>query len=388
MPDYKVNANAPLPRYYQVYVSLEARIRAGEFPPGTALPSERQLSQDYGVSRITIVKAIDFLVRDNLVERQHGRGNFILSHANPLECWEDCKIAFCVPTPSESYIFSTLMGATRVAMHKRIQLQVVEVGAGEEESAHIHSLIASGIAGVILFSRSTNLNVTLYEELRQKEFPFVMIDRYSSEVATDCVIFDDEEAAYRLTAILIENGHRRIAILLSNEPEMTSVNDRLHGYRRALKAHGLCSDGQVCNTIYEAFHLSPDSLDQLQDRYAEFLGFVRQEAPTAIVAINNYLAEQANIDLMKIQMALLQGAVGDYAQGIDPALNIAVASISHKPLSLNHTFLVALALQQGELLGESAMNLLVGRIDGTVTGPPKKLVVPMEVTRAHVDLQD
>jgi hypothetical protein len=84
---------------------------------------------------------------------------------------------------------------------------------------------------------------------------------------------------------------------------------------------------------------------------------------------------------MKIQMALLQGAVGDRTQAIDPELDVAVASISHKPLTLNHTFLAALALQQGEKLGESAMDLLVGRIDGTVTGPPKALVLPMDVVQ-------
>ena len=81
MPGLKVDVNNPLPRYYQVYVSLEERIRAGELGPGDALPSERQLAVDYGVSRITIVKSLDMLVDDGLIERQHGRGNFVLGNA-------------------------------------------------------------------------------------------------------------------------------------------------------------------------------------------------------------------------------------------------------------------------------------------------------------------
>lgn len=382
MSNYQVNTNDPLPRYYQVYVSLEERIRSGEFAPWTALPSERQLSQDYGVSRITIVKALDFLVRDNLIERQHGRGNYVTSQEEVLECMEDCKIAFCVPTPSESYIFSTLMGATRVAMRKRIQLQVVEVGSGEEEATYVRNLLASGITGLILFSRSTHLNAPLYQELQQKDFPFVMIDRFSSEVATDFVVFDDEEAAYQLTDILIKNGHQRIAFLISTEPHMTCVQGRLHGYRKALEEHNLVYDeGWICRTIYEVFGFSPDDLDCLQDMYVGLLARIHQDGPTAIVAINNYSAEQANIDLMKIQMAFLQAAIDDQPQKVDPELNVAVAAISHKYLALNHTFLVALALQQGEVLGARAMDLLIGRIDGTVSGPPRSVTLPMEIVQ-------
>lgn len=389
MPDYKVNTHDPLPRYYQVYVSLESRIRSGEFSPGDALPSERQLSQDYGVSRITVVKALDLLVRDNLIERQHGRGNFVLPYSGSDVCRGDCKIAFCVPTPSESYIFSTLMGATRVAMQQGIQLQVVEVGAGEEESDVVRNVIASGVNGLILFSRSTHLNTDLYRDLKAQGFPLVMIDRYSPEVPTDYVIFDGRSAAYQLTDILIKNGHRRIAILLSNEPKMTSVQNRLRGYREALEAHGLDYDeGFVCQSIYEAFDIPSDGLNLQQTAYADILARLHHDGPTAVVAINNYLAEQANIDLMKIQMALMQVAIEENVQDVDPSLNVAVASISHKRLSLNNTYLVALALQLGEMLGERAMDLVLGRIDGTITGPPKSVVVPMDIVLLEDELRD
>lgn len=385
MPDYKVNTNDPLPRYYQVYVSLEARIRSGEFSPGEALPSERQLSLDYGVSRITIVKALDLLVRDSLIDRQHGRGNFVLPYSDTATCRTGCKIAFCVPTPSESYIFSTLMGATRVAMEQGVQLQVVEVGSGEEEPEVVRDVIAGGVNGLILFSRSTHLHADLYRDLQARGFPFVMIDRYSSSVATDSVVFDDWEATYQLTNLLIEAGHRRIAILLSNEPEMTSVRERLRGYREALEAHGLVYDKRlVCLSVFEAYGITSRDLDTLSENYTDMLTRLHREGPTAFVVINNYSAEQANIDLMKIQMELMQAALNASVADLDPELNVAVASISHKLLS--HTYLVMLALQPGETLGEKAMHLVLGRIDGTVVGPPKSIVLPMDIVLLEDDL--
>ena len=44
--------------------------------PGDAMPSERTLSEDLGVSRPTVRAAIDELTRDGLLVRQHGRGTF------------------------------------------------------------------------------------------------------------------------------------------------------------------------------------------------------------------------------------------------------------------------------------------------------------------------
>ena len=63
-----VELNNPVPRYYQVHASLLERIKAGEFQPGDAIPSERILVSDYQVSRITIVRALDLQERDGLIE--------------------------------------------------------------------------------------------------------------------------------------------------------------------------------------------------------------------------------------------------------------------------------------------------------------------------------
>ncbi len=51
----KVDPENPLPLYFQVYKSLLERIQQGEFSPGSFLPPERQLTEDYGVSRITVI---------------------------------------------------------------------------------------------------------------------------------------------------------------------------------------------------------------------------------------------------------------------------------------------------------------------------------------------
>jgi len=67
--------NTPL--YRTVYDSLKARILAGGYPPGVALPSESRLVHDYGVSLITVRRALQELVLDGLIERRQGVGSFV-----------------------------------------------------------------------------------------------------------------------------------------------------------------------------------------------------------------------------------------------------------------------------------------------------------------------
>ncbi len=65
------------PLYRQVADSLIAQILAGEFKPGEALPSEDALCKMFGVSRITLRKAIEELLERHLVVRRRGVGTFV-----------------------------------------------------------------------------------------------------------------------------------------------------------------------------------------------------------------------------------------------------------------------------------------------------------------------
>ncbi|WP_207400951.1 GntR family transcriptional regulator [Actinomadura roseirufa] len=65
------------PKYAQIVQALRRRIANGTYPPGSALPSEAQLVKEFGVSRPTVVRALQAMQLRGEIEREHGRGSFV-----------------------------------------------------------------------------------------------------------------------------------------------------------------------------------------------------------------------------------------------------------------------------------------------------------------------
>ncbi|HTI13093.1 MAG TPA: GntR family transcriptional regulator [Dictyobacter sp.] len=70
----------PLPRYYQLKEIMREKIRVGDWKPGDLIPSERELSEQYGISRMTARQAITELVNEGLFYREQGKGTFVSRH--------------------------------------------------------------------------------------------------------------------------------------------------------------------------------------------------------------------------------------------------------------------------------------------------------------------
>ena len=64
-------------RYHQIADELRARVTSGEYAAGRLLPSESELSAEFGASRVTVRKALELLRDDGLVDARQGFGWFV-----------------------------------------------------------------------------------------------------------------------------------------------------------------------------------------------------------------------------------------------------------------------------------------------------------------------
>ena len=70
-------ATEEVPLYYQLGTILREKILSGHYAPGERLPTEAELVESYGVSRITVRQALKSLEKEGLIRRSAGRGTFV-----------------------------------------------------------------------------------------------------------------------------------------------------------------------------------------------------------------------------------------------------------------------------------------------------------------------
>lgn len=65
--------------YYQLYDILYDDIKNGVYKPKELLPTENELIERYGVSRVTVRKAMDMLLNEGIIGKKRGYGSFVLN---------------------------------------------------------------------------------------------------------------------------------------------------------------------------------------------------------------------------------------------------------------------------------------------------------------------
>ncbi|WP_338450131.1 GntR family transcriptional regulator [Niallia oryzisoli] len=79
----KLDPHNPIPLHVQLKTILERQINQGYFQD--KIPSERELTEQYEVSRTTVREAVSQLVQDGILEKRHGKGTFV--SVRPIHEW-------------------------------------------------------------------------------------------------------------------------------------------------------------------------------------------------------------------------------------------------------------------------------------------------------------
>ena len=126
----------------------------------------------------------------------------------------------------------------------------------EKEIKAVYDLYSRGVDGLVIAPvQDSDEHI---QDLINKKFPFVLIDRYFEKYETNAVICNDRDSAYNAIQHLIDLGHKRISFI-SGRPNLYPVIRRLEGYNKALNEHNLefheelvCSSSPTLDDAYES----------------------------------------------------------------------------------------------------------------------------------------
>jgi len=236
-------------KYLNIIESVRLDISSGRYRSGARLPSEAELVRKFGVSRMTVIKAIRQLQQEGLLVRRPGSGTYAAS-AVP-----DRTMVFglLIPDLGQTEIFEPICrGMVRsplAAKHSLSWVQTVSTGehAAEEAEQLCYRYIEQGVSGVFFAPqefglRSRDINRRILQALDKADIPVILLDRcvlkYPDRSNYDLVGLDNHRAGYIVTRHLIRQGGRHIAFF-TREGSAETVEARIAGYHQALYDHDL-----------------------------------------------------------------------------------------------------------------------------------------------------
>lgn len=251
-PDWTLDLDrdSRVPLYRQIHEALRHAILTGAIPPGSALPSQQEYSDELGVNHITFRKAMSMLDAEGLIRRKRRVGTFVTepkqwSPEKPLQ-----RIGIVLwGSPSrfvQGYYASALVECIQVeARAQGLEVALLEVNPDEDSLTR--TVEERGVSGVVC---EAAVKHAARDQLARLQLPVVALEYAVAHPNVDTIRIDSTPGAYAATQALLKAGHREIGYVvgLLQDPDRPFPNrwkmpqdapQRLAGYRQALEDAGL-----------------------------------------------------------------------------------------------------------------------------------------------------
>jgi LacI family transcriptional regulator len=324
------------------------------------MPTIREVAKRAGVSPATVSRVIN---RSGPVsERTRERVEAVIRKlgyvpnrlATSLRSSKTQLIAVILSDWTNSFWVEVVRGIQGVAWEHGFHmiLSDPEENAGKERGL-LTSMLERQVDGLLI--RPVGSRGQPVELIQNQGVPVVVLDYHMPDVPVDIVRGDSEGGAYQLAKLLLNLGHRRIA-LLAGPSHLSSIAMRISGYRRALADAGL----------------EPGSALIVEDASSFEGGYrcarralAQSPRPTALFATNN-----------RVSFAALR-AVRDV--GLRVPQDISIAGFDELPAeAAEHPFLTVVEQAPYEI-GSQAAKLLLTRIAGNGPQGFQEIVLPTRV---------
>ena len=256
-----ISVNRRQPLYRKLYNYVLEQIEEGRLGPGDRVPSEKELSGRFKVSRITSKRALEMLASEGTIVRVPGKGSFITesAHGGSAPHTAGAKSGLlmgCVVADVDDAFGTRLLYGIEQQFSElgyHLVLHLSHDQAAAEERA-IAGLLEAGIQGLLIMPCHGEHYNPAVLKLVLDRFPLVFIDRYLRGLAASSVGTDNVVAAKRGVDYLIELGHTAITFVSSPPGNTSTIEERLEGFVKSHADHGMVSDQELRLEILKGGH--------------------------------------------------------------------------------------------------------------------------------------
>ena len=351
-------------KFEKIVTWIQEEVRSGRMVSGEKLPSEQELSEQFQVSRQTVRRALEELVKENIVESRRGSGSYICEDAGMLlgnterrADHEEKRIAVML-TYIDTYIFPVIIREIEKKVPQAggiLQIAMTDNSVAKERMHLEEFLRTRRIDGLIaepVKSGLPNPNLDLYQKLQKSGIPVLFVNSFYENLTIPHVSLDDEKAGYLATKHLLECGHTRIAGIFKADD--IQGQNRHRGYVQALQEAGMLYDPD--KVIW--FHTEDRKVHPRE-------GILRLLAKgislDAVVCYNDQIA-------MQIIPALA-------SRGIRVPEDISVTGYDNSCMAMGDGFHLTTIVHPQEKLGEMAAQLLLSLLRGETLQPEQSKIL-------------
>ncbi len=178
--------------------------------------------------------------RRRVVQAMSRLGYQVNLQARSLAGGRSNVIGLLVVDLTTQYMGEIMRGIDDVLAANQYELMLYTTHRRKTKESTYVNMMARGLADGLLIVLPRNTDEYL-ESLRDRDFPYVLIDQTSTDEADLTVTAANHQGGYEATKHLIDLGHKRIGIV-TGWMDMISARDRLEGYKAALTDHNIPID--------------------------------------------------------------------------------------------------------------------------------------------------
>ncbi len=239
-----------LPKHRELEMSLRRDLDLQLWKAGERIPSEHELSRQFGCSYMTARQAVTSLVSDRLLQRIPGKGTFVLAKTEFVDTSRMAvPLVFLVPKlwqRLDPYYFPDILAGFEENLNSCGRTASI---LDYQTAEHTEQFAEGTAVACIMIGQS---EIQLIEKLRDRGCRALAVNRYAGRRNIPFIMPDNEGGTALAVEHLVSLGHQDIGFI-GGVPGNLDAADRRKGFRSAMKKNKLSPDREAGEGFREEF---------------------------------------------------------------------------------------------------------------------------------------